>query len=73
MQRAHTRAGGDTYGRVRAVVTLDHATELVRHMLVLTLVVAAPVLVSLPFKLLMFVLVDGWRLITAGLIGSFVS
>jgi flagellar biosynthesis protein FliP len=32
-----------------------------------------PVLVSLPFKLLMFVLVDGWRLITAGLIGSFVA
>ena len=44
MRRAHTRAGGDTYGRVRAVVTLDHATELVRHMLVLTLLVAAPVL-----------------------------
>ncbi len=42
IRRAH--AGGDTYGRVRAVVTLDHATELVRHMLVLTLVVAAPVL-----------------------------
>jgi len=32
-----------------------------------------PTLVSLPFKLLMFVLVDGWRLITAGLIGSFVG
>jgi flagellar biosynthetic protein FliP len=32
-----------------------------------------PVLVSLPFKLLMFVLVDGWRLITTGLIGSFVT
>jgi flagellar biosynthetic protein FliP len=31
-----------------------------------------PVLVSLPFKLLMFVMVDGWRLITTGLIGSFV-
>ena len=30
-----------------------------------------PVLVSLPFKLLMFVLVDGWRLITSGLMGSF--
>ena len=32
-----------------------------------------PTLVSLPFKLLMFVLVDGWRLITVGLIGSFVG
>jgi flagellar biosynthetic protein FliP len=32
-----------------------------------------PVLVSLPFKLLLFVMVDGWRLITSGLLGSFVS
>lgn len=31
-----------------------------------------PVLVSLPFKLLLFVLVDGWRLITAHLMGTFV-
>lgn len=30
-----------------------------------------PVLISLPFKLLLFVLVDGWRLITAGLMGTF--
>ena len=32
-----------------------------------------PTLVSLPFKLLLFVMVDGWHLITAGLIGSFVT
>ncbi len=32
-----------------------------------------PTLVSLPFKLLLFVMVDGWHLITSGLIGSFVS
>jgi flagellar biosynthesis protein FliP len=32
-----------------------------------------PVLVSLPFKLLLFVMVDGWRLITSGLLGSFVT
>ena len=31
-----------------------------------------PVLVSLPFKLLLFVLVDGWTLVAAGLMGSFV-
>jgi flagellar biosynthesis protein FliP len=31
-----------------------------------------PVLISLPFKLLLFVLVDGWHLITAGLMSSFV-
>ena len=30
-----------------------------------------PALISLPFKLLLFVLVDGWRLITLGLMGSF--
>ncbi|HHY11837.1 MAG TPA: flagellar type III secretion system pore protein FliP [Firmicutes bacterium] len=30
-----------------------------------------PVLISLPFKLLLFVLVDGWGLITRSLIGSF--
>jgi flagellar biosynthetic protein FliP len=32
-----------------------------------------PVLISLPFKLLLFVLVNGWHLITANLIGSFVT
>jgi flagellar biosynthetic protein FliP len=32
-----------------------------------------PVLISLPFKLLLFVLVDGWRLITWSLMGSFVT
>jgi flagellar biosynthesis protein FliP len=30
-----------------------------------------PVLISMPFKLLLFVLVNGWHLITASLIGSF--
>ena len=32
-----------------------------------------PVLISLPFKLLLFVLVDGWRLITGSLMGSFMQ
>ena len=32
-----------------------------------------PVLISLPFKLLLFVLVDGWHLITASLMGSFAA
>ena len=31
-----------------------------------------PALISLPFKLLLFVLVDGWHLITGSLMGSFV-
>lgn len=30
-----------------------------------------PVLISLPFKLLLFVLVDGWRLVVGGLLESF--
>ena len=30
-----------------------------------------PVLISLPFKLLMFVLVDGWRLVTGNILSSF--
>ena len=32
-----------------------------------------PVLISMPFKLLLFVLVNGWHLITLSLMGSFVS
>ncbi len=32
-----------------------------------------PVLVSLPFKLLLFVLVDGWALVVGGLMSSFVQ
>jgi flagellar biosynthetic protein FliP len=32
-----------------------------------------PALISLPFKLLLFVLVDGWRLVTMSLMGSFGS
>ncbi len=32
-----------------------------------------PALISLPFKLLLFVLVDGWRLITGRLMGSFLT
>jgi len=32
-----------------------------------------PVMISLPFKLLLFVLVDGWHLITASLMGSFTT
>jgi flagellar biosynthetic protein FliP len=30
-----------------------------------------PVLISLPFKLLLFVMVDGWRLIVGNLLDSF--
>jgi len=30
-----------------------------------------PVMISLPFKILVFVLVDGWNLIVMGLVQSF--
>ena len=30
-----------------------------------------PVLISLPFKILLFVLVDGWRLISGALVRGF--
>jgi flagellar biosynthesis protein FliP len=36
------------------------------------MIMLPPVLISLPFKLAMFVLADGWRLITSSLLGSFV-
>jgi len=32
-----------------------------------------PVIISLPFKLIFFVLVDGWRLVAGGLVQSFVT
>lgn len=31
----------------------------------------SPVMVSLPFKLMLFVLVDGWNLVVASLVASF--
>jgi flagellar biosynthetic protein FliP len=31
-----------------------------------------PAMVSMPFKLLLFVMVDGWSLMTASLVNSFV-
>lgn len=37
----------------------------------LGMVMLPPALVSLPFKLLLFVLVDGWSLIVTTLIGSY--
>jgi flagellar biosynthesis protein FliP len=30
-----------------------------------------PTMIALPFKILLFVLVDGWSLITQGLVSSF--
>jgi flagellar biosynthetic protein FliP len=31
-----------------------------------------PVLVSMPFKLVLFVLADGWHLVVGSLVGSFI-
>lgn len=38
----------------------------------MSMMMLPPVLISLPFKLLLFVLVDGWTLIVGSLMGSFV-
>ncbi len=52
---------------------------LVIDMVISTMLVAMsmmmlpPVLISLPFKLLLFVLVDGWTLVVGGLMNSFVQ
>ncbi len=37
----------------------------------MSMMMLPPVLISLPFKLLLFVLVDGWQLVVAGLLTSF--
>lgn len=39
----------------------------------MSMMMLPPVLISLPFKLLLFVLVDGWQLVVSGLLTSFVS
>jgi flagellar biosynthetic protein FliP len=39
----------------------------------MSMMMLPPVLVSLPFKLLLFVLVDGWQLVVGSLMGSFVQ
>jgi flagellar biosynthetic protein FliP len=39
----------------------------------MSMMMLPPVLISLPFKLLLFVLVDGWQLVVGGLMGSFVQ
>src|SRR5690606_18369469 len=37
----------------------------------MSMMMLPPVLISLPFKLLLFVLVDGWQLVVGGLLMSF--
>jgi len=37
----------------------------------MSMMMLPPVLISLPFKLLLFVLVDGWQLIVGSLMASF--
>jgi len=39
----------------------------------MSMMMLPPVLISLPFKLLLFVLVDGWALVASGLMRSFVT
>ena len=79
------RHRGDPGGRRVELVDLllDHALHLGAGIrLVLDLVVSStlmsmgmvmlpPVFISLPFKILLFVLVDGWNLVTRSLVESF--
>src|SRR5207237_4667388 len=39
----------------------------------MSMMMLPPVLISLPFKLLLFVLVDGWQLVVGSLMSSFVQ
>lgn len=39
----------------------------------MSMMMLPPVLISLPFKLLLFILVDGWQLVVGGLLTSFVT
>jgi hypothetical protein len=39
----------------------------------MSMMMLPPVMVSLPFKLLLFVLVDGWQLVVGSLMHSFVQ
>lgn len=39
----------------------------------MSMMMLPPVLISLPFKLLLFILVDGWQLVVGGLMTSFVT
>jgi flagellar biosynthesis protein FliP len=40
-------------------------------LIAMSMMMLPPVLISLPFKLLLFVLVDGWTLVIGGLMHSF--
>ena len=50
----------------------DTVVTIGRHALEMTLMLS-PVLISLPFKLMLFVLVDGWSLVMGTLAASFYS
>ena len=42
-------------------------------LIAMSMMMLPPVLISLPFKLLLFVMVDGWQLVVGGLLRGFVS
>ncbi|MFG0314282.1 MAG: hypothetical protein ACF8LL_08865, partial [Phycisphaerales bacterium] len=39
----------------------------------MSMMMLPPILISLPFKILLFVLVDGWQLVVGSLLTSFVT
>jgi len=42
-------------------------------LLAMGMMMLPPVMVSLPFKILLFVMVDGWGLLTGSLVNSFLT
>ena len=56
-------------GRLHPVPRARHAGG--AALMSIGMMMVPPVIVSLPFKLLLFVVVDGWALITTALVGSY--
>ena len=51
--------------------TLTFVPKIIAVLVSMGMLMLPPVLVSLPFKLLLFVLADGWHLVVGTLMGSF--
>ena len=53
----------------RNTATIDMVVASV--LMAMGMMMVSPAIVSLPFKLMLFVLVDGWRLVSSGLVQGF--
>ena len=73
--RSVSRSGGFVHLTFLALVVLNLVTgfHALGTLLAVGMMMLPPVMVSLPFKLIFFVLVDGWRLVSASLVQGFVG